>query len=477
LKNAPSAATGMRRSLLSSLHCPYCGSNLELIGGDEDAEIVDYGIFRCACHTYPIVEGIPILQQTAGLERVVEHVERREPKRALLQALKVFRVQWALQGKWHKLRYRLNCQRVVSKASMKFEGAAQLLRKPKEFADYLVHRYANPNFFAAIGAMMILKGLEGNPDEPWDAEPNATRNGVPRVLDLACGAGHTSFLLKLLYPRLTVISADHDFVSIYLAKRFLASNAAHVCWDAEVPSPFPDDYFDGVFCLDAFHYFHSKKAIVSELKRTVKSAGYWAFPHLHNRLQHNFVAGVPLAPEDYLECFELSEARLFSEDEILRGLSERGIVDLKREPELSELNQSQSLTLIGGGGDTWRVYDGFAAAFCREKPKLAVNPIYRKRWRQNGLELELVWPNDLMRNECRGAEEVVPLRTRLSTAELRNLSQESATPGWDRLPELVRSFVLVPLPRGYVNCDASEPPVVGHRGHHFRRWLKCTSQQ
>lgn len=437
-------------SLFSALHCPYCWSAFEIDSAAPDPAEGIYGILRCGCHDYPVVEGIPIIQHVDGLDRVVEFIRGNEPKRALLQALNVFRVRWAHRSRWHQVRYHLNCRRLVSDAALTFEDAAQLVRTPKIFADYLVHRYANPSFLAAVGTLLVLKCLEKqNGGLNRDGSSRAT-DGTPRLLDLACGAGHSSFLIRLLYPGLSVISADQDFVSLYLARRFLAPDTTQVCWDVEVPSPFPDHWFDGVFCLDAFHYFKSKRAVASELKRILTPGALWLFPHLHNRLQHNIVAGIPLSPDAYFECFDLPDARLFDESRIFHALSERRVLDLGIACTPSQLNASPTLTLVRGSGDVWRTHDGFPGVLRSNRSNLVVNPIYRGRSSGGDVELELGWPNEVMKNECRGAEAVLPAKCRVSKADLASLGSTHSAPKPESLDELIAKFVLVPLPRQYL---------------------------
>jgi SAM-dependent methyltransferase/uncharacterized protein YbaR (Trm112 family) len=451
---------GIPLAFLDTLHCPYCGGELELGSAPDKADSVEQGILSCACHEYPILEGIPILQQIDGLERVTEFIRGGEPTRALLQALNLFRVRWAHRSRWHQLRYHLNCRRVVSDPSLTFAQAAQLIRRPKVFADYLVHRFANPNFLAAIGPMLLL----AEPGRTASARPSATQvdsgraaDHTPRVLDLGCGAGHASFLMRRLHPGLAVVSGDQDFVSLYLGRRFLAPDATQVCWSAEVPSPFPDHCFDAVFCLDAFHYLSSKKAVVTELRRISTDDSLWLFPHLHNRAQQNLVAGIPLAPGDYLDCFGFPEARLFDETDLLLGMARRHVLDLSQAAPASQLHAAQTLTFIRGRPDIWRAHNGFPSALWRHESGLTVNPIYRGQWRADGLELELAWPNDTMKQECRGAEAILPSRCQLNRADLQLTNGGHAPADVNRLNELVASFVLVPLPRRYTQELGTAP--------------------
>jgi SAM-dependent methyltransferase len=431
---------------------------------------MEFGILECGCSRYPVVGGILILQHVEGLDSVVNSIKRHERQQALLQALKLFRVKWALRSQWHRLRYHLAARRLLVRGDLSFQDAVGLVRKPQVFSDYLLHRYANPSFLAAIGPLLLLGCLEargqrstlnGGAQSCSTVSPKADNHpqdasAVPiRVMDLACGAGHCSFLMRQLFPALSVVSVDHDFVSLYLARRYQAPDATHVCLDAEVPSPFADDFFDGVFCLDAFHYLHSKRAIVAELQRVLKPEALWLFPHLHNALQQNITAGVPLSPAHYLDCFGFLKPRLFDEAAILNGLARQQGFDLRMQSPIVELEMSQNLTLIAGPQDLWREHHLFPSAFCKQQSRLVLNPIYRTRSQADKLECTLTWPNQVMRNECCGAEAVLPATCQLSRNELRRLLQEPDALDDARLRELVAKFVLVPLPADYCRHEAT----------------------
>jgi SAM-dependent methyltransferase len=432
--------------MISQLRCPYCDSSLEVIHGLDASTLLrsDYGVLRCGCAEYPVVEGIPILQHTDGLPGVISLIKDGESRGALLQALNVFRVKWAHRSRWHQFRYHLNCRQLADRENTTFEEAVNLVRRPKVFSDYLFHRYANPSFLAAVGVLQLLGSIQnsGSDSAPADVHTH-------RVLDLACGAGHSSFLMRLLFPRLSIVSADHDFVSLYLAKRFLAPDSVHVCIDAEVANPFPENYFDAVFCLDAFHYLHSKAAVVSELKRIVKSDGLWLFPHLHNALQKNITAGIPLSPEHYLRCFDSPDVKLFDESELVRGLTERHTLDLQRSPDMATLNAAPTLALVGGKTDLWRQHQDFPSALCKHPGNLTINPIYRASSSSQGEEWQLIWPNDVMKAECSEAEAILPRSWKRNRGELDALLRADSAADNSNLADLVAKFVLVALPPNY----------------------------
>lgn len=432
------SSRGVPTNCLSHLHCPYCGFELELEAEGARAEKIVYGVLRCACYEYPIVEGIPILRQVEGLGRVVRFIGRGEFPAALWRTLNLFRTSWVSQNRWRKLLHNWACFQQASGNGGTFAEAARRLRKPTVLADYLVHRYANPSFLAAIGPLFLLEYAAVR--APFE---------TAKVLDLACGAGHASFLIRLLFPELSVISADADFVNLYLARRFIVPDGLQLCVDAQAPIPLPDHSCHAVYCQDAFHYFVSKKATIQELKRILGPNGLWIFPHLHNRLCHNPVPGVPMSPEGYLKCFDLANGRLFAESDLLHGLVSESGVDFSATASSAHLDRAPALTFVSGGSELWRQHRQFPAAFCKHKQYLRVNPIYCQA--SNGQSLELRWPNLTMQQECRATEAILTRHCELGAAQWTRFQRGEADPAW--LANLVARFVLVPLPHGYCRSD------------------------
>jgi SAM-dependent methyltransferase len=355
--------------------------------------------------------------------------------------MNVFRIKWAHQSRWHQARYHLNCRRLIRNANLSFEDAIELVRKPKGFADYLYQRFANPSFMSDMVLMSLLA-------------PNAdAAQGPFRFLDLACGAGHASFLVSNWFPNVSVVAADHDFVSLYLAKRFLAPKAAFVCTDSEAPSPFPAAHFDAVHCLDAFHYLKAKRAVVAELIRVTKAHALWLFPHQHNALVENVTPGIPLSPDAYEKCFEAVAPLLFDEADLRRAaVSGHGAtVELARRP--ADLSEAQSLAIVGGSGAIRQEPEPFSMLTARHRINLGINPIYDGVWTGKNLKLRLRWPNDVLRKECRDAESILPPTCEISAKDLNDLINGHGPIDARLTRELLCRFVVVPLPHRYRRRD------------------------
>jgi len=97
-----------------------------------------------------------------------------------------------------------------------------------------------------------------------------------RVLDLGCGRGATSvFIAERTGAR--VISADL-WISATERQALIERHAAQAMVtpldvDIRRGSPLPADYFDLIFCMDAFHYFGARRGVVAHLARTLKPGG------------------------------------------------------------------------------------------------------------------------------------------------------------------------------------------------------------
>jgi cyclopropane fatty-acyl-phospholipid synthase-like methyltransferase len=98
-----------------------------------------------------------------------------------------------------------------------------------------------------------------------------------RIMDLGCGRGSTSIFLARAYNALVYaidlwITANDLFDAVRIAgceDRVLPFNL-----DATKDLPFPDNYFDAIFCMDAFHYFGADYGFLDHISKYLKSGGY-----------------------------------------------------------------------------------------------------------------------------------------------------------------------------------------------------------
>jgi SAM-dependent methyltransferase len=432
---------------LAGLHCPCCGHGLEAEGADGDS-LPGYGVVRCGCYRYPVVDGILVLRQLSrpsdAVDPVVARLDDGDRAGALRAALELGTPVARRRRRPLRERLRRAGARVLSpflspptdaveRAPATF-AAAVAAGRDQRYRDYLFFRHANPSALAAMPLVLALAG------RPAPAGP---------VLDLACGAGHSTFLLSSLLGRDRVVAADHDFVNLHLARRFHAGGATCLCLDAELPLPFADARLGGVFCNDAFHYVRSKVALVAELERVVARRGPWLLPHLHNAGRENPNPGLPLTAEDYLRCFERQEPRLFDEARILADFAAEGVLDLQG--AAAPRDETPVLTLVAGRDHTlFTRHHGLVDRLLARPGLLRLNPIFTADRRGPEVRLKLCWPDRELQGECEGVARYLPPQVEVD-ADLVDALDRAEPTGEARLQadRLVRSFVLVAVPAAY----------------------------
>lgn len=446
-------------SLAGSLRCPCCGSRFS-IGFElrSSQEGLRDGVLRCDCYEYPVVSGIAVLRQinpvSSTRNEAVEFLKRQDPDGAL---------RWLFENGSAKgvpgpdaISPRASdTERILRRLRKLFrkeifsprnpflpprEGFLATLQatRPRGYAEYLFHRFANPSLLGAVPPLLVLC--------------DACRMKSPgRVLDLLCGVGHACAILGTLRPEAEIVAVDGDFVNLYLARNIVAPQGAAICIDAELPLPFADSSFDGLFCLDGLHYIRSKVALLREVDRVVNPDGYWVFAHMHNIDWENENPGAPLSADAYAERFAFGRNRLMAESEVLRQFQESGSLDLTAQSEGRSLASSHALTLVGARTETlWRKHTSLDDAFCRRPDLLGFNPLYRVEEIPEGLMLRSEWPSDSLRRECVGKTPVLPESVVVPRAVIREIVESRKTGSLsDDVRKLLRSYVLVCLPECY----------------------------
>ncbi len=89
-----------------------------------------------------------------------------------------------------------------------------------EYFYYYAYRYSQPRYLAGISLTSIF---------PESQQP---------ILDLACGVGHYMHYLTTTRPEQLCIGLDRDFVSLYIAKKFIAPKGEYICAEADLSLPF-----------------------------------------------------------------------------------------------------------------------------------------------------------------------------------------------------------------------------------------------
>ncbi len=344
----------MKRALLEAMQCPYCGGRFEIASEVEgDTERLSFGLLRCRCFEFPVIDGILLLSLAKGYGGPEEDIQPYVPlqvaaigflhKRdiaglrawmrkhmplaaelldggpeqpyltfsarvgAVLDPL----VEHYLQdvGRFEVLGHAAMppptpAQKVKTtlrrlKRSVRKAGDTALLhpRRADEIArlhDYYATRFYSPR---ANALALRLGSL------PWGA----------RVLSLCCGHGVFENLLRALEIKVEPVSLDGQLINLLVTRRYANRSGSFILHDVQYPLPFRDGAFDSVFSSTCLPEIPAQKTFAEEAIRCTAGSGWTLFDGIwnlesgvtrinaerHYRFAQNFFARL----EDYISFF------------------------------------------------------------------------------------------------------------------------------------------------------------------------------
>jgi SAM-dependent methyltransferase len=281
----------MLKDLLRAMRCPYCrgefGDVLTVAG---DSERVDYGLASCACFSFPIFHGV-LLLRLAPDDATPEGV--LQPFTSLQAAAIRYLARRDLGGlrAWTSEHAPL-IHSLISGGYSTYVDAA-----------LAVHNSLGRHVHEALRGCAALGLLEGTPDQsPTDLRPEqivsnpagvpwyVARNFMPRnvvnrcelatvplsgrLLSICCGHGYFELNVSGQPAHREIVSLDKQIVNLLILKSFVHTSANAVCYDAQLPLPFTDGFFDGCYGSAFLHELPSVAGVLQELLR-VTSAGGW----------------------------------------------------------------------------------------------------------------------------------------------------------------------------------------------------------
>ncbi|MBP2328377.1 ubiquinone/menaquinone biosynthesis C-methylase UbiE [Kibdelosporangium banguiense] len=423
-----------------------------------DYRPVRFGLVGCGHHTYPVIDGIPVLRQgrvavqhhTTSAQEVsgpavadlVEWVKAGNGQEALVCLLsfppnvpvrgghRLWGVPGAAAlGTWLR-------RRTVRKMLAQQHSAQDWMRLfylrsrgvDQELMGYFLCRFGQPRHLAALTCLQVL---------PDDDRP---------VLDLACGFGHLAHTI-VQWPRSRpVVGVDRNFFQLWVAKRHIAPEAMFVCADAGDGLPFPDDTFGGALCSDAFHLLPGKQFCLDELRRCTPGG-----PILLTRVGNRHVEpneGSELSPAEYLGLAMNMHTVLFDENELVRSYL------ANTAPEVCSADtEAKWLTIIAGPQALDLGPPRQSGDWPHAAGRLAINPIYAHHQAQHGgTALIFQFPSTWYAFEnARMLDYHQPAIT-LDAKQVRGIHDGELTP---ELATLVEQFVLIGVPDHYLHAPGA----------------------
>lgn len=139
----------------------------------------------------------------------------------------------------------------------------------------LVHQEVKPH--GALGVVMGWLLESGNAQQNRVTVEALDPPHGAAVLQVGFGSGHVLSMLAKSRPLSLVAGVDHSELMVATAKRRLNGGRGDAALDLRVGEagdlPFPDDRFDLIFAVNAFHEWPDKERALAEMAGVLKPRG------------------------------------------------------------------------------------------------------------------------------------------------------------------------------------------------------------
>ena len=399
----------MRRALVEAMTCPYCLGRFAVPrASGRQTDRIDWGLLRCRCFEFPIVDGVLLLSLAKGYGGSEEALAPYVP-------LQVAAIRYIGNDDVDGLRGWIGRQiplldRLMATAPVDYVSFSTDLNRrlwPQVETDlYAWSRYEVLGRRGA-GRRGIVGALAGNPlglalfkayrrlfPPVWStfymmrfistelAELRTRLQDIPidgPVLSLCCGHGPFELLLRGRAPQVPTVSMDGQIINLFTVKRFIAPDADYICHDAQFSLPFADGHFSHVFSSSCLGEIPTQAHFVREARRVTADDGWTMFDGVTPE------EGARVMPTRYYRACQnpfASHRDYFSL--MLECAAGRSVAVTPTKPatpswrsSADDLDAVPTATFMLTGAADGSVTPARPAAFsAQERALLAVNPLY-----------------------------------------------------------------------------------------------------
>jgi len=441
----------MNIEFLKQMQCPYCSNSITIgkIVNEEKDELID-GYIKCECSIFPILRGILILRESPLNDDVIEQIKERRIEEATMRYLWPESFEKIYSIKRLSLLSSLQFSRI-------FEILANLTRiKTEGTYRRLCAQYSNPliPFFNLIGNSLFDKYLKHrfSTESFWSLYPflPLLKKKNERILDLACGVGHASFVLSNYVDPKQLVLADSSFKLLYLAKKYFVPEAQFICLDANFSLPFENGTFSSIIMSDAFHYVRSRISLAREMKRSLSLKGLMLLLHVHNSLTSNLGEDYALTPKSWHALFDQAqlEIKVIPEKEAICKFLSGNELDLTNEYSEYELDSANSLIYLATLDKSLLVkYNMIDQEFLKIKNNLVINPIYKMKEESSKILLERL-TSELTFDNYPLSEKYLARKYEIDKQSVKGRQVEISNTR--EVEDLMKKFIVINVPNNYL---------------------------
>jgi hypothetical protein len=469
----------MRRELVERMKCPYCLGNFDITHQIEEGEAagrIKWGLLRCRCFEFPIVDGVLLLSLAKGYGGSEEVLAPYVP-------LQVAAIEYIRAGDVTGLRrwidkhipllHRLISPDPIDYLSFSADLNARLgpqvekdlfawnsfevlgrrgaLRHRRRFIDTLATTRigsgvmrARRRLFPQVWSTFYVGRFISNELASLRTRLRDVRFVGP-VLSLCCGHGPFELFLQGRHRTVPVVSVDGQLLNLFVVKRFIAPDSSYICHDLQFSLPFKDGVFSEVFSSTCLSEIPSQAQFVRESLRVTSEAGWTMFDAVTPD-----VGGRIMPTRFYRVCqnhFELMEdyGKLMLECANGRAMHFTPVepAEARWTDDATALAGVVSATFVFNGGRIGEIQVAGQSGFSPdEKTLLAVNPRYRVHVKAEKLSGKLRF------GERVTAKLKIPMAGRLP-GDIEIDRRRLGNPAY--LASLYESGVIVLLPRNFAS--------------------------
>ena len=277
----------MRLKHFSILRCQHCRKAIKPVytsifdGSTTEPENTDiiFGVAKCTCSEYPIVQGILYLKKE-NRQAAVLHIRGGMFSKSIDDVLDLPRgISKIIKyiKPWGRIdRYLFTIGLSTSWLFTNTEiplSLTSIIPKFNSWIKYLRKRLNNPTFYHSLAQISLF-----------------TRG---YTLDVGSGLGHFVRELSHIQNASSIISLDNSYWNVYFSY-WKSPNITHICCDVQYGLPFHSKSITNLTFNDCLHCIPERKTLLRDVTRILTPHGIAAFCHVHNTSEQSNFVGAPI---------------------------------------------------------------------------------------------------------------------------------------------------------------------------------------
>lgn len=308
----------------SQLRCPFCFEPFVALthaGMFPHAKKTRFGVVRCCCDQFPIIEGVLVLRR--GQEVVIDEIkraytEKRTPDETIfLQELSELRL----------------VPRRVFVILIRIIRALTQFSKPTrikyqlwwwKFGLWVLSKSTTNQFLRAV--FSYFKDRDKRPTYVLISSLLVSLRSAKVIVEVGGGAGHLVRDLMQTGWQGKLYSLEKNFWLTYWIAccELWSQQVLPIVADVEAMLPFSNNIADVVLANDTFMYVDHQRKLAQEITRVMKPTGWFAGMHIHTQGATNVANGCGVHPHRLATWLQLPYQVVIDDRKLFNQLWQKG---------------------------------------------------------------------------------------------------------------------------------------------------------